>query len=125
MSSLGLSSRTASALTYSGWWVTGALLWVAERRDPVVRFHAAQALVVFGTAALLICVFGALAIASLTYLPSTFSFFVTAAMVTWVAGVLLWVVTMWKVGSGDEWRIPVAASWVDRRILTASRPGSA
>ena len=114
MGSLGLSSRTASALAYSGWWVTGAILWLAERRDPVVRFHAAQALIVFGAAALLICLFGALAIASLTYWPTTFDFFVTATMVTWTAGVLLWGITMWKVMSGDEWRIPVAASWIDR-----------
>ena len=114
MSSLGLSSRTASALAYSGWWVTGAILWLAERRDPFVRFHAAQALVVFGAAALLICLFGALAIASLTYLPATFGVLITAAMVTWIAAVLLWGITMWRVMRGDEWRIPVAASWADR-----------
>lgn len=122
MSSLGLSSRTASALAYSGWWVTGAILWFAERRDPVVRFHAAQALVVFGGAALLICLFGALAIASLTYLPATFSILITAALVTWMAAVLLWGITMWKVMSGDEWRLPVAASWVDRLSSQSAQP---
>ena len=117
MNSLGLSSRAAAALAYSGWWVTGGILWLAERRDPAVRFHAVQSFVVFGLIALLIVCFGGLALASLTFLPSTFGFFVTAAMVTWTVGVLLWLVTMWKVASGDEWRLPVAARWVDR--LTA------
>jgi|SRR5687768_13288663 uncharacterized membrane protein len=127
MSSLGLSSRAAAALAYSGWWVTGAILWLVERRDPVVRFHAAQAVVVFGCAALLIALFGGLAVASLSFLPSTFGFFVTAAMATWTAGVMLWGITMWKVASGDEWRIPVAAAWVDRltRSSTSSQPATA
>ena len=124
MSSLGLSSRTAAALAYSGWWVTGAIVWLVERRDPIVRFHAAQAVVVFGCAALLIALFGGLALASLSFLSSTFGFFVTAAMVTWTAGVLLWGVTIWKVARGDEWRILVAAAWVDR-LVTSSQPASA
>ncbi len=124
MSSLGLSSRAAAALAYSGWWVTGTILWIVERRDPVVRFHAAQAVIVFGSAALLIALLGGLALASLSFLPSTFGFLVTAAMVTWTAGVLLWGVTMWKVARGDEWRIPVAARWVDR-LATSSQPASA
>ena len=124
MSSLGLSSRAGSALAYSGWWVTGVILWILERRDPVVRFHAAQAVVVFGCAAALTALFGALALASLTFLPSTFGFFVTAALVTWMAGVVVWGITMWKVARGDEWRIPVAAGWVDR-LATSSQPASA
>lgn len=114
MSSIGLSSRSAAALAYSGWWVTGAIVWFVERRDPRVRFHAAQAMVVFGLAAVLIVLFGLLAIASLSFLPSMFGFFASAALVTWTAGILLRAVTMWKVASGDGWRIPVTARWVDR-----------
>jgi uncharacterized membrane protein len=114
MSSLGLSSRAGAALAYSGWWVTGAILWLAERRDPTVRFHAAQSFLTFGIIAALIILFGGLAVASLTFLPSMFGFFVTAAMLTWSMGVLLWLITMWKVASGDRWRLPVAARWVDR-----------
>ena len=124
MSSTGLSSRTASALAYSGWWVTGAIFWLVERRDPTVRFHAAQAIVIFGLAALLILAFGGLAIASLAFLPFTFGFFVRAAGVTWVAAVVFWGVTMWKVMRGDEWKLPVAAEWaerLDRRVRASAR----
>ena len=117
MSSIGLPTRTAAALAYSGWWITGALFWFLEQRDPVVRFHAAQSIVVFGTAAILVGIFGVLAAASLSFLPSLFSFFLGAAILTWMAGVALWLMTMWKVVSGDEWRIPVAAPWAEK--LTA------
>ena len=50
--SIGLPGRVAAPLAYSGWWVTGVLFWFFERRDLYVRFHAAQALVVFGSIAL-------------------------------------------------------------------------
>jgi uncharacterized membrane protein len=36
------------------------------------------------------------------------------AAAAWLGGVVLWGVTMWKVASGDEWRIPVAADMADR-----------
>lgn len=116
MSSTGLSSPTAATLAYSGWWVTGVIVWWLERRDRAVRFHAAQAIVAFGLIALLIGLFSALAAASLSFLPSMFVFFLGAAAVTWVGGVVLWGVTMWKAASGDEWRIPVAADWADRLL---------
>lgn len=115
-SSTGLSPRPAAALAYSGWWVTGAILWFLERRDPFVRFHAAQAIVAFGAIAAFIVLCGALAVASLSFLPSMFSVWATAAAAGWVGGVVLWGVVMWKALSGDEWRIPVAATWADRLL---------
>ena len=117
MSSLGLPSRTGASLAYSGWWITGAIFWLLEREDPVVRFHAAQAVVTFGVAALLVMLLGVLAAASLSFLPGLFGFLVGATALAWVAGVALWLITMWKVVSGVEWRIPIAATWADR--LTA------
>lgn len=113
-SSIGLSSRTAATLAYSGWWITGAIFWALERRDPVVRFHAAQAIVVFGLVAALILVFGMLAAVSLSFMPSLFMVFISAAALTWVAGVLLWGVVMWRIGRGGEWRVPAAVEWTKR-----------
>ena len=115
-SSTGLSSRTAAALAYSGWWLTGAIFWLLERRDLAVRFHAAQAIAAFGPIALFILLFAGLAAASLAFLPSIFRLFITAAAVTWIGGIVLWGVTMWKTASGDEWRIPVAARVADRLV---------
>jgi uncharacterized membrane protein len=122
-SSTGLSSRVAAPLAYSGWWITGIILWLLERRDPYVRFHAAQSVAAFGLVAALIAAFAALAVASLSLLPSAFTLFVGAAALTWLGGMLLWVVTIWKAANGDAWRIPVAASLADR--LTASVSPSA
>jgi uncharacterized membrane protein len=111
-------------LAYSGWWVTGGIFWWLEQRDRVVRFHAAQAIVVFGLIAALIGFFAAVATISLSFLPSMFGFFASAAALTWMAGVVLWGIAMWKAASGDEWRIPVAADWAER-LSDASRASAA
>jgi uncharacterized membrane protein len=116
VSSTGLPSRTAAALSYSGWWVTGAIFWFLERRDPLVRFHAAQALVIFGILALQMMLCGLLAAASLTFLPSLFIFFAGATALGWVTGVVVWGMAMWRAARGDEWRMPVVARWADRLV---------
>lgn len=127
MSSTGLPSELAAVLAYSGWWVTGGIFWWLERRDRLVRFHAAQAVVAFGFIALLFTLCAVLAAASLSFLPSMFGFFAGAAAATWAAGVVLWGIAMWKAARGDEWRIPVAADLAERlsrQLPTASAEAS-
>lgn len=113
-SSTGLAPRVAAPLAYAGWWLTGAIVWFVERRDRYIRFHAAQSIAAFGLIAILIGAFGFLGVASLSFLPAAFTLFIGAAALTWVVGLLLWVVAMWKAASGDAWRIPIAAELADR-----------
>ena len=118
-SSTGLSPRVAAPLAYAGWWVTGAILWFVERRDRTIRFHAAQSIAAFGLVALMVLAFGALALASLSLLPAAFTLLLWAALATWVGGVILWIVALWKAATGHAWRIPVAADLADRLIATS------
>lgn len=115
-SSTGLSPRVGAPLAYAGWWVTGAILWFVERRNPAIRFHAAQSIAVFGLVALLILAFGALALASLPLLPAAFNLFLWAATATWAGGIILWIVALWKAATGHTWRIPIAADLADRIV---------
>ena len=119
-STTGLQPRAAAMLAYGGWWVTGALFWWIERRDTYVRFHAAQALVAFGTAAAVIAGFGVLAVASLGTLPSAFSMFAWAAGAAWLGAVLLWVIAMWYAGRGVRWRIPIIGALAERLAGTGT-----
>lgn len=116
VSSIGLSPRLAAPLAYSGWWITGLIVWFVEREDRFTRFHAAQSITAFGLVAVLIGAFAVLAVASLSFLPSAFAAFVWAAGLTWVAGLVLWVTAMWKAASGETWRIPIAAELADRIV---------
>jgi uncharacterized membrane protein len=114
ISSTGLSSRTAAALAYGGWWVTGLIIWFVERRDRFARFHAAQAIVAFGAIAGLIALFGLLAAASLSFMPLAFGALLGIMVCAWVLGVALWMVSLWKAAHGEDWRIPGASTLADR-----------
>ena len=111
---IGLPGRIAAPLAYSGWWVTGALIWFLERRDLYVRFHAAQACVAFGAIALAVAMLSGLAATSLVFMPGAFGFWVWAAGLIWLAGLVLWLVAIWHAATGRLWRIPVAAELADR-----------
>jgi uncharacterized membrane protein len=115
-SSTGLAPRLAAPLAYAGWWITGFVIWFVERRDTYVRFHAAQSITAFGLIALFIGAFSAFAVASLSFLPSAFSLFIWAAGLTWIGGLILWAISMWKAGNGEPWRIPIAAELADRMV---------
>jgi uncharacterized membrane protein len=115
-SSTGLAPNVAAALAYAGWWLTGLIFWLVERRDAYVRFHAAQAVAAFGLVAALIAGFCVMAVASLSFLPNAFTPFLWAAATTWVFGVLLWGVVIWHAARGRLWRIPLAAEVADRMV---------
>lgn len=108
-STTGLTTRTASVLSYLGWWITGLIFWGLERRDPLVRFHAAQATITFGALALLIGLLGLLGLLALSFAPRGFTVLVTAAALVWALGVVLWVVALWQASQGRRWRVPLAA----------------
>ena len=112
-STTGLTSRTASVLSYLGWWVTGLIFWAIERQDAVVRFHAAQATITFGGLAILIVALGVSGLVMLSFAPSGFLFFTGAAFVVWVGSVVLWLVALWQASQGKRWRIPLAANLAD------------
>jgi uncharacterized membrane protein len=124
-SSTGLATQVAAPLAYAGWWLTGLIFWLLERRDEVVRFHAAQALAAFGGLAVLIAGLGAMAIASLSFLPSLFDALIVAAEAAALLSVVLWLVSIWQVASGRDWRIPIAAGWAERMTrVRASGPAA-
>jgi uncharacterized membrane protein len=113
-SSTGLPSRLAAVLAYGGWWVSGLLFWWIERGDAYVRFHAAQSVVVFGLIAVLIVLFGALGVLSLSVMPSAFAAFMWAAGLTWVIGLGLCFAAIWHAARGRRWSMPVAGKLADR-----------
>ena len=45
---MSLKPNTAGLLCYLGFWVTGIIFLVIEKKNKMIRFHAMQALVTFG-----------------------------------------------------------------------------
>jgi uncharacterized membrane protein len=123
-STTGLSTRTASVLSYLGWWVTGLIFWAVERRDRVVLFHAAQATVAFGALAVIMALLALIGLVMLSFAPAGFTVFMIAAAAVWGAGVALWLVALWKASQGERWRIPLAARVADRATEASARASS-
>jgi len=123
-SSTGLSTRTASVLSYLGWWVTGLIFWSVERQDPLVRFHAIQSTVAFGVLGLAIAAFGLTALVMLSFAPTGFTFFLGAAFVLWAGSVLLWMLAIWKASQGKRWRIPLASRLATKYAQDPNNPGT-
>ena len=119
--STGLDARLASALAYLAGWVTGVLFLALEQRHHGVRFHAAQAVVVFGGLSAMMAVAYAAALAGVLVSGSGTAFRVLLALtnLTWLVGALLWAWLLLKAARGEVWRVPGTSRLVDR---LAGRP---
>ncbi|KKQ36959.1 MAG: hypothetical protein US53_C0031G0006 [Candidatus Woesebacteria bacterium GW2011_GWA1_37_7] len=99
----GLPKNTAAALSYVLGPVTGIVFYVLEK-EPYVRFHAMQSIVVFGGLFVLQWVLGlTLVLLPLVPLVSILSF-------------VLWLLLIYKAWQGVEWEVPVLGKYA-RKFL--------
>jgi uncharacterized membrane protein len=93
----GLKQNVASMLCYLGLWVTGIIFLVLEKQNRVVRFHAAQSLMVFGFLSVTSFILGFIPVAG-------------GAISTGIGLVIfiLWIVLMVKAYQGEVYHLPVA-----------------
>jgi len=119
-SSTGLPSTTAGPLTYLLGIITGVLFLVLEKKDPFVRFHAAQSI---GVTVVFLVLSVALSIVTmiLGIIP----------VLGWLVGILLslalalvglvvWVLLMYKAWQGEEWEFPFIGEKA-REMLSGDR----
>jgi uncharacterized membrane protein len=118
---LGPNPRVASAIAYSAWWASGAVIWLVERDRPDVRFHGMQSLVAFGTVFLawLTCWLGSFA----TLIVSANGFFVLqrAAQGILIGGFVVWAVCLVQVLRGAPIHLPLfggVAARLDARLTS-------
>ena len=113
-SSTGLPPRLAAALAYGGWWITGALLWLVERRDMYVRFHAAQSLVAFGVLPSRLPASSGWRSSRCSLAPAPFSAVPRRGRRDGLGAVLLWVVAVTQAIRGVRWRMPMIGGLAER-----------
>jgi uncharacterized membrane protein len=102
-SGTGLPKNTAAALSYVLGPVTGIVFFVLEK-DPFVRFHAMQSIVVFVVLFVLQWVFGiTVVLLPLVPLISILSF-------------VLWLLLIYKAWQGDEWEVPVLGAYARKMV---------
>lgn len=102
----GLKKETSGALAYVLGPVTGVIFLILEK-DPFVRFHAMQSIVVFVFLFALQWMLGlTLILAVLIPLVGIVSF-------------ILWLVCIYKAWQGEEWEVPFAGKFARQLVKKA------
>lgn len=99
----GLSKNTAGALSYVLGPITGVIFLVLEK-DPYVRFHAMQSIVVF------VVLFVLQWVMILTIILAVLTPLIT------ILGFVLWLLLIYKAWQGEEWEIPVLGRYARKFV---------
>jgi uncharacterized membrane protein len=119
-STTGLDERLAGVLCYSVWWVTGGLFLLLERQHRVIRFHAAQSLILFGVVSALLVAFGALSAVSLMLSSALYELMQVFGKLLWLGATVVWLVLVLRAWRGEVWRVPLVAALADRVVERTS-----
>lgn len=101
--STGLDKNTAAALSYVVFFVSGLFFFIFEK-DPFVRFHAMQSIIVFGFLFVLQWFFTL----SIIFVPIN-------SLVVLVSFVL-WLILIYKAWSGEMWEVPILGTYVKKAL---------
>jgi uncharacterized membrane protein len=121
-SPIGPNPRLASALAYSAWWASGAVVWLIERDRPAVRVHAMQAMIAFGGVFLAWLTLWLGSFATLLVSASGFFLMQRLSQLVLIAGFLVWAVCLVQVARGIDFRLPVVGDWAERVTFRRSSP---
>ena len=100
--SIGLDEKLTGALCYLVLWITGIVIYLLEKDNKFVKFHAMQSILVF--------------------LPLTvISWFFTWILwwFGWLIGLLmfiLWIVLMIKAYQGEKFKLPIVGDIAEKQI---------
>jgi len=109
----GLAPNLAGLLAYLVMPLTGILFLMLEKRDPFVRFHAAQATVV---GAVLVVAWVALSVLSMVPFVG-WLVGLLASIALGFGGFVLWLFLMFQAFSGKEWELPWAGAQARRMMM--------
>ena len=112
--STGLDPQLAGLLCYILGLVTGVIFFLIEKTNPVVRFHAAQSIVVSLAMFALAIGLGILNVILGAISWTLGSLLGLLMMLVWLAAFILWIVLMIKGYSGEKWKLPVLGDWAER-----------
>jgi len=103
MNQTGLSKNTSAALSYVLGPITGIVFLIIEK-DPFVRFHAMQSIVVFG----FLFVVSLFLVFTIIFIPLIF--------LVKLLSFALWLILIYEAFSGKEFGLPIAGD-ISRRLL--------
>ena len=113
--SVNMEPNLAGLLCYVFGWVTGIIFFIIEQKNNWIRFHAAQAIVTFGTLTVAGIILG--------WIPVIGPFF---SAVIGITSFVLWIILMVKAYNGERFKVvwagDVAESMVKGTIPDFKKP---
>ena len=107
--SIGLQPNIAGLLCYVGFWITGIIFLVIEKKSQFVKFHAWQSIMTF-------------AVLNVAYLIF-FRIPVIGWVITWIISILsfvLWIILIIQAGTGKMWKLPWIGNWAEKQASKVS-----
>ncbi|MCE5299593.1 MAG: DUF4870 domain-containing protein [Spirochaetia bacterium] len=101
---LGLTENFSAMVCYLFGWVSGLVVFLLEKDNKFVRFHAMQSVIVFGGLLVLNIVLGAIPVLGWA-----------VAVLVWPLSIVLWIVLMVKAYRGEKFKIPVAGDMAEKQ----------
>jgi len=102
--SIGLDENVAGLLCYVLGWISGLVFFLLETENKFVRFHAIQAIIVFGALTVAGIILG--------WIP------VIGGFISWALsalGFILWIVLMVKAYQGARYKLPWVGDFAEKR----------
>jgi uncharacterized membrane protein len=113
--SFGMQGRTEAVVSYLLWWFTGGFIFLFERKNRFVRFHAAQSFLFFGTVTLLYLALQLLAAIPLLGLLLSPVIFCVTPIIMIPAG-LVWLFMMIQAYRGVKVRLPFFGQYAEALV---------
>lgn len=101
--SIGMSQNTAAGLSYVFMWLSGLIIFLVEKQNRFVRFHALQSVMFFGSMYIISIVAG--------FLPYIGGVIGTLA---WLVTIVGWIVLMINGFQGKYFKLPVIGDYAER-----------
>jgi uncharacterized membrane protein len=120
----GMDPKLAGLLAYLVPPITGIIFFLIEKRQAVVRWHAAQS-IVFGVAWIALWIGATILSMVLSAIPIVgWLIGIVLWLVLGLGGFLLWILCLIKGYSGEMWRMPFLAQFADRIYGSGGAPAS-
>lgn len=98
-----------AAVAYLGWWVTGLVLLLTQKKNDYVRFHAMQSMIVFGAITLVYIALGIVPVLG----------WLLALLIGPILGIgsfVLWLLLMYKAYIGEKYKLPYFGALAEKQL---------
>ena len=103
--STGIQANVAALLAYLLGWVSGLILFLIEKENKFVRFHAMQSIITFGALTVLFIALGFIPFVGWILMPFL-----------GLAQLVLWILLMVKAYQGEKFMLPVIGEMAEKNI---------